>query len=252
MGSVISIANQKGGVGKTTTAVNLAASLAIAERRTLLIDIDPQGNSTSGLGIARNSLAFTVYDVLIGRALVKDVLQATELAFLELLPANTELIGAEIELVGVEGRELLLKKAIADIRGRYEFVIIDCPPSLGLLTVNSLVASDAVLIPIQCEYYAMEGLGELMKTIRLIRSTLNPRLDIKGILFTMFDARNNLSHQVADEVRRYFPDKIFRTVIPRNVKISESPSHGRPVLLYDIGCKGSASYLELTKEILFH
>jgi chromosome partitioning protein len=251
MGSVICIANQKGGVGKTTTAVNLSASLAVAERRTLLIDIDPQGNSTSGLGVEKDALDATAYDVLIGRKSIKDALLKTELAYLDLLPSNTELIGAEIELVDVDLREKILSMALRDIRDQYDFVIIDCPPSLGLLTINSLAGSDSVLIPIQCEYYAMEGLGQLLKTIDLVRSRLNPQLTLRGILLTMFDSRNNLSHQVAQEVKKYFVDKLFQTIIPRNVKLSESPSYGKPVLLYDICCKGSMSYLELTKEILF-
>lgn len=252
MASIISIANQKGGVGKTTTAVNLSASLAVAERHTLLIDIDPQGNSTSGLGIEKDGLEATVYDALIGRVHINDIVHKTQLAFLDILPANTQLIGAEIELIDLEARENRLSQLLQDIHSQYEFIIIDCPPSLGLLTINSLVASDSVLIPIQCEYYAMEGLGQLLKTIDLIRSRLNPKLSLKGILLTMFDTRNNLSHQVAQEVRKYFVDKIFKTIIPRNVKLSESPSHGKPVLLYDICCKGAVSYLDLTKEILFH
>lgn len=252
MKKVVAVANQKGGVGKTTTAVNVAASLAAAERRTLLVDMDPQGNSTSGLGIDKNQLRLTVYEGLIGEATPQEVIQATELAFLELVPSNTRLFGAEVELVEIPNRERTLRTWVEGVRADYDHILMDCPPSLGLLTINALTAADSVLIPIQCEYYAMEGLGQLLHTIQLVRSRLNPALEVEGILLTMFDGRNNLAHQVAQEVRSHFSEKVFRTMIPRNIKLSESPSHGKPVLLYDIGCKGAESYLELTKEILFH
>ncbi len=251
MGRIVSVANQKGGVGKTTTALNLSASLAAAERKTLLVDLDPQGNSTSGLGVEKNALPATVYDVLIGAKRLKEVILKTALVYLDLVPANTNLFGAEVELVDLENRERLLRNALEEVRGTYEYILVDCPPSLTLLTINALAACDSILIPIQCEYYAMEGLGQLLHTIELTRDKLNPRLEIEGILFTMFDGRNNLSHQVGEEVRKHFPDKVFQTVIPRNVKLSESPSHGKPVILYDIGCKGAESYLDLTREILF-
>jgi chromosome partitioning protein len=251
MGRIVSVANQKGGVGKTTTAVNLSATLAAAEKKTLLVDLDPQGNSTSGLGIDKHTLSATVYEVLIGQKHIREVTQRTELAYLDLVPANTMLFGAEVELVSAENRESRLRACMEEVRGVYDYMLVDCPPSLSLLTINALTASDSILIPIQCEYYAMEGLGQLLHTVQLARSKLNPNLEIEGILLTMFDGRNNLAHQVAEEVRRYFPDKVFQTVIPRNIKLSESPSHGKPAILYDVGCKGAESYLELTKEILY-
>ena len=250
MGRIVAVANQKGGVGKTTTALNLSATLAAAEKKTLLVDLDPQGNSTSGLGVDKNALPATVYEVLLGMKRLKDVTQKTSLVYLDLIPANTKLFGAEVELVGMQNRERLLRGSLEEIRGTYEYILVDCPPSLTLLTINALAAADSILIPIQCEYYAMEGLGQLLHTIQLTRDKLNPNLEIEGILFTMFDGRNNLSHQVAEEVKKHFPEKVFQTVIPRNVKLSESPSHGKPVILYDIGCKGAESYLELTQEFL--
>jgi len=252
MAEIFSIANQKGGVGKTTTAVNLSASLAVAEKKTLLVDIDPQGNSTSGLGIDKRNLSATVYEVLIGERKLKEVIQPTELDCLDLAPSNTSLFGADVEIVDLENRERLLQEALEEIREAYDYILVDCPPALSLLTINALTASDCVLIPIQCEYYAMEGrLGQLLHTIKLVRGRLNPDLEIEGVLLTMFDGRNNLAHQVAKEVRDYFDSKVFRTVIPRNIRLSESPSHGRPALLYDISSKGAESYLELTKEILY-
>ena len=251
MGKIITIANQKGGVGKTTTAVNLAASLAVAEKKTLLIDVDPQGNACSGLGISKEGLVKTIYNVLIGEEEMANIILHTELEYLHIAPANSHLTGAEIELVGALARETRLKNAVKSIVDDYDYVLIDCPPSLGLLTVNSLTAADSVLIPLQCEFYAMEGLTQLLRTISLIRQQLNPDLAIEGILLTMFDKRNNISHQVAQEVREHFDGQIFASAIPRNVRLSESPSFGKPVLLYDIGCNGASSYLDLAKEIMF-
>jgi len=250
MARVICITNQKGGVGKTTTAVNLSASIAAAERKVLLIDIDPQGNSTSGIGLNKEGVDGTIYHVLLRGAGLKEIIQKTDLAFLDVVISNTDLIGAEVELIQEKDRERKLDQLIKEVEADYDYIFIDCPPSLGLLTINSLTAAHSVIIPLQCEYYALEGLGQLLKTIRLIKQSLNPKLEIEGILLTMFDGRNNLSHQVADEVRKHFKDKVFRTIIPRNIRLSEAPSHGKPVLLYDIHSKGAESYLNLAREIM--
>jgi len=252
MSRVICIANQKGGVGKTTTAVNLSASLAVAEKKTLLIDIDPQGNATSGFGVPRGEISQNIYHALIDQVPPQALLRDTELSFLKIIPSNIDLIGAEIELVPFPDRETRLKNALKELKAEFDFLIIDCPPSLGLLTVNSLTASDSILIPLQCEYYPMEGLSQLLKTIELIKNNLNPDLKIEGILLTMFDKRNNISHQVTEEVRKHFGSLVFNTVIPRNVRLSESPSFGKPIILYDASSRGAESYLDLAKEVLNH
>ncbi len=250
MARVLCVANQKGGVGKTTTAVNLAASLAAAERRVLLVDVDPQSNASSGVGVRLERGEVSTYDVLLGRAPLAEAVRPTQVPHLSVVPSAPDLAGAEVELVARPRRELRLRSALQAVRDEYDFVFLDCPPSLGLLTVNALVASDGVIIPLQCEYYALEGLSQLLRTVRAVRRSFNPRLDIEGIVLTMFDTRNNLSHQVADEVRRHFRSKVFRSVIPRNVRLSEAPSHGKPALLYDIRSAGAQSYLRMAREIL--
>ncbi|HEY2387286.1 MAG TPA: AAA family ATPase [Candidatus Binatia bacterium] len=250
MGRVLAVANQKGGVGKTTTAVNLSAGLAIAGRSTLLIDFDPQASATSGLGVHPQELEGSVYHVLIGARTAEESTRPTKIENLSLLPASRDLIGAEIELVPLPRREYRLDDAIAQVRRKYDFVVIDCPPSLGLLTVNALTAADAVLVPLQCEYYALEGLSALLETIGFIRQSLNPRLDIAGLLLTMFDTRNSLAHQVVNEVRQHFPRQVFQSVIPRNVRLSESPSYGMPAMIYDASSRGARAYGALAEELI--
>jgi chromosome partitioning protein len=250
LSKTIAIINQKGGVGKTTTAVNLSSCLAAAEHRTCLVDMDPQANSTSGVGFDAKTLENSIYDVLIGNKSILDVVKPTELQYLNLVPSSISLVGAEIELVNMMSRESKLKTSLTQITNDYEYIIIDCPPSLGILTINTLTAADSVLIPIQCEYYALEGLSQLMNTIDLVKQNLNPSLEIEGVLLTMYDSRLNLSRQVSTEVRNYFNDKVYNTVIPRNVRLSEAPSFGKPIILYDILSAGAENYMSLTKEVL--
>ena len=248
---VIAIANQKGGVGKTTTAVNLAASLAVAEQRTLLIDGDPQGNATSGIGLSRDDVTQTTYDVLIGESGI-DTARHRKVQFpsLDVLPATADLAGAEVELVDREEREQMMRKAIALVRDEYDYILIDCPPSLGLITVNMLAAADALLIPVQCEYYALEGLSQLLNTVHLIQRSVNPALAIDGVLLTMYDARLNLSRQVAADAREYFGPKVFESVVPRNVRLAEAPSFGKPIILYDLASVGAQAYMSVAKELI--
>jgi chromosome partitioning protein len=251
MSHVIAIANQKGGVGKTTTAINLGASLAVAEKRTLVLDIDPQGNATSGLGVADRSSRPTIYNVLIGQNDIMDaVVEHVHFPFLDVVPSTRDLVGAEIELVSAFSRETILRQALEPIRDQYDYILVDCPPSLGLLTVNTLTAADSVLIPIQCEFYALEGLTQLLNTIRLVQRGLNPGLDVEGVLLTMYDKRLNLSRQVGEEAREYFGPKVYRATIPRNVRLAEAPSFGQPIVLYDVLSSGAQAYLMLAHEVI--
>ncbi len=250
MGKIVAITNQKGGVGKTTTSVNLSAALARHNRKVLLLDIDPQGNATSGIGISKADVKTDIYEVLVNETPVREAIYDVPVEGLQVIPATIQLAGAEIELVSVVSRERRLKKALADIKDDYDYIIIDCPPSLGLLTINALTAADTVLIPIQCEYYALEGLSQLLNTIRLVQKHLNVNLQIEGVLLTMFDARTNLGIQVIEEVKKYFQDKVYTTIIARNVRLSEAPSYGQSIIEYDGRSKGAEAYMELAKEVI--
>jgi chromosome partitioning protein len=250
LGKVVTVTNQKGGVGKTTTAINLATSIAAAEVSVLLIDSDPQANATSGLGIDPKTITDSIYDVLIDDIKPHDVIQKTQMPFLSILPSSINLVGAEIEMVEIENRESMLANIVAKVKDEYAYIFIDCPPSLGLLTLNSLVAADSVLIPVQCEYYALEGLSQLLNTINRVKKNLNPKLEIEGVLMTMFDSRLRLSNQIVEEVKKYFGGKVYNTIITRNVRLSEAPSYGRPILLYDAVSSGSKNYMNLAQEFL--
>lgn len=250
MGKVTAVANQKGGVGKTTTAINISASMVAAGKHVLLIDTDPQGNSTSGIGVDKDNLDRSLYDLYTETKTITDIIQQTGMENLNIISANIELIGAELELSGKDNRETILKNALESVRHQYDYIFIDCPPSLSLLTLNALVAADSLLIPMQCEYYALEGISMLLRTFNLIKDSLNPALEIEGILLTMFDGRNSLANQVSDELRRHFGDKVYKTLIPRNVTLAEAPSHGKSVIQYDIRSKGAQCYMELAKEMI--
>jgi len=250
MGKIIALANQKGGVGKTTTAINLAASLAMLEKKVLLIDADPQANASSGFGVDVRTLENTLYECIIGKCEPTDAVLHTEIEGLDIIPSHIDLVGAEIEMLSLDGRETVLRRTVEGLKDNYDFVLIDCSPSLGLITVNSLVAADSVIIPVQCEYFALEGISKLLNTIKLIKQKLNPPLSIEGFLLTMYDSRLRLSNQVLDEVRRHFQDLVFETVIPRGVRLAEAPSHGIPVILYDADSQGAKSYLRLAQEIV--
>ncbi|TEB04147.1 Sporulation initiation inhibitor protein Soj [Pelotomaculum schinkii] len=250
IGKLIAIANQKGGVAKTTTAVNLSAWLSLMGQKVLLVDIDPQGNASTGVGVDKQEIELCIYDVLINGVPAREVIVPCAVEKLYLIPATIELAGAEVELVGVADREKILKKALGEIKEDYDYIFIDCPPSLGMLTLNALTAADSVLIPIQCEYYALEGLGQLMNTIQMVQQQLNPDLVLEGVLLTMFDGRTNLAIQVVDEIKKHFREKVYRSIVPRNVRLSEAPSHGKPVMVYDRRSRGSEAYQELAKEVM--
>jgi chromosome partitioning protein len=252
MSRIVAVVNQKGGVGKTTTAVNLASGLALAERRTLLVDLDPQGNATTGLGVDKGELERTIYHVVLEGASIVDVAKSTPLPSLHLVPSDIDLVGAEIELVSQDQREGRLKQALSAVRHSYDYIIIDCPPSLGLLTLNALAAADSALVPLQCEYYAMEGLAHIIKTIGLVRERLNPQLKVEGIVLTMFDGRTSLAAQVRAEAQRHLGDQVMTTIIPRNIRLSEAPSYGKPIMLYDLRSAGSTAYLDLAREVIAH
>ena len=250
MGKIIALANQKGGVGKTTTTINLAASLATLEKTVLVIDADPQANASSGLGVDIHDLEFSLYESLIGESDIREAIYTTDIEGLDIIPSHIDLVGAEIEMLNIENREKVVSRLLAPLREEYDYILIDCSPSLGLITVNALTAADSVIIPVQCEYFALEGIGKLLNTIKIIKSKLNPRLEIEGFLLTMYDSRLRLANQIYDEVKRHFQELVFKTVIQRNVKLSESPSHGIPVILYDAESTGSKNHLALAKEII--